>query len=48
MNPIIDRSAPGVRITLLPDEQAEGGEPLDLGDRIIVSMAADDSADGQC
>jgi len=36
MNPILDRSAPGVRITLLPDEQAEGGEPLDLGDRIIA------------
>ncbi|MCA9529334.1 MAG: phage late control D family protein, partial [Myxococcales bacterium] len=36
MNPIVDRSAPGVRITLLPDEQAEGGEPLDLGGRIIA------------
>lgn len=36
MNPILDRSAPGVRITLLRDEQAEGGEPLDLGDRIIA------------
>ena len=35
-NPIVDRSAPGVRITLLPDEQAEGGEPLDLGGRIIA------------
>ena len=35
MNTIIDRSAPGVRITLLPDERAASGEPLDLGDRII-------------
>ena len=34
-NPIIDRSAPGVRITLLPDEKAQSGEPLELGDRII-------------
>ena len=30
-----DRSAPGVRITLLPDERAASGEPLELGDRII-------------
>jgi hypothetical protein len=35
MNPIIDRSAPGIRITLLADERAESGEPLELGDRII-------------
>ena len=35
MNTIIDRSAPGVRITLLADERAASGEPLDLGDRII-------------
>ena len=35
MNPIIDRSAPGVRITLLADERAESGEPLELGSRII-------------
>ena len=35
MNPILDRSAPGVRITLLPDERAASGEPLELGDRII-------------
>jgi phage protein D len=35
MNPIIDRSAPGVRITLLADERAESGEPLELGGRII-------------
>ena len=32
---IVDRSAPGVRITLLADEHAASGEPLDLGDRII-------------
>ena len=35
MNPILDRSAPGVRITLLADERAVSGEPLELGDRII-------------
>ena len=35
MNPIIDRSAPGVRITLLADERAKSGEPLELGSRII-------------
>ncbi len=35
MNPILDRSAPGVRITPLPDERAPSGEPLELGDRII-------------
>ena len=35
MNAIIDRSAPGVRITLLPDERAASGEPLDLAGRII-------------
>ena len=35
MNPVIDRSAPGVRITLLPDEKAGSGEPLDLGSRLI-------------
>jgi hypothetical protein len=35
MNAIIDRSAPGVRITLLADEKAASGEPLDLGQRII-------------
>ena len=35
MNAIIDRSAPGVRITLLCDERAASGEPLDLGQRII-------------
>jgi uncharacterized protein len=34
-DPIIDRSAPGVRITLLADEKAQSGEPLELGDRII-------------
>ena len=35
MNPAFDRSAPGVRITLLPDENASSGEPLNLGDRLI-------------
>ena len=35
MNPILDRSAPGVCITLLADERAASGEPLELGDRII-------------
>ena len=30
MNPIIDRSAPGVRITLLADERAESGEPAQV------------------
>jgi len=35
MNPIMDRSAPGIRITLLADERAESGEPLELGNRII-------------
>jgi len=35
MNAIVDRSAPGVRVTLLADERAASGEPLDLGDRII-------------
>lgn len=34
-NAIIDRSAPGVRITLLADERAASGEPLELGQRII-------------
>jgi phage protein D len=32
---IINRSAPGVRITLLSDEKASSGEPLELGERII-------------
>ncbi|MFH0899378.1 MAG: contractile injection system protein, VgrG/Pvc8 family, partial [Pseudomonadota bacterium] len=35
MNPILDRSAPGVRITVLPSEKAATGEPLDLAGRII-------------
>jgi hypothetical protein len=34
-NPVFDRSAPGVRITLLADEKAGSGEPLDLAGRII-------------
>jgi YD repeat-containing protein len=35
MTPLVDRSAPGVRITLLAHEKATSGEPLDLGDRLI-------------
>ena len=34
-NPVIDRSAPGVRITLLESEKASSGEPVDLAGRII-------------
>jgi len=34
-NPVFDRSAPGVRITLLADEKAGSGDPLDLAGRII-------------
>lgn len=30
-----DRSAPGVRVTVLSDEKAFAGEPLDLGGRIL-------------
>jgi hypothetical protein len=41
-NPIIDRSGPGVRLTLLPNERAESGEPLDLGDR-LTSFSYEDS-----
>ena len=44
MNPILDRSAPGVRIVLLPDELALGGEPLDLGGRIIAFTFEDAAA----
>jgi phage protein D len=33
---IVDRSAPGVRITLLPNERATGGTPLDLENRILA------------
>lgn len=40
--PIVDRSGPGVRLTLLPDERAASGEPLDLGDRLI-SFSFEDS-----
>lgn len=39
---IVDRSAPGVRVTVLPDENARSGEPLDLAGRII-SFAFEDS-----
>ena len=35
MSPAADRSAPGVRITLLASEKAKQGEPLDLGDRLV-------------
>jgi phage protein D len=35
MNTILDRSAPGIRLTLLADERAASGEPLDLGGRVI-------------
>ena len=35
MNAILDRSAPGVRITLLADERASSGEPIDLRDRLV-------------
>ena len=31
----LDRSAPGVRITVLPSEQAGTGEPLDLSGRLV-------------
>ncbi len=33
--PSVDRSAPGVRITVLPNERAPVGEPLDLDGRIL-------------
>ena len=35
-NPIIDRSAPGVRISLLQNEKASSGEPVELAGRIIA------------
>ncbi len=35
MNPILDRSAPGVRLTLLPSERASAGEPVDLAGRLL-------------
>ena len=34
-NPAIDRSAPGVHITVLPDEKAQSGDLLDLKGRTI-------------
>ena len=46
MNPVIDRSAPGVRITLLPDEKAGSGEPLDLGSRLVGFTFDDRSVEG--
>ena len=42
MNPATDRSAPGVRVTLLADERAPAGEPLDLRGRIL-GFAYEDS-----
>ena len=33
---IVDRSGPGVRVTLLDNERAPSGEPLDLAGRIIA------------
>jgi uncharacterized protein len=38
----LDRSAPGVRITLLESERSSGGEPLDLRDRVL-SFSYEDS-----
>ena len=35
MSAIVDRSAPGVRITVLPSEKAKQGVPLDLGGRLV-------------
>ena len=31
----LDRTAPGVRLTWLPDEKAASGTPLDLGLRLV-------------
>jgi len=42
MSSLIDRSAPGVRLTLLSDERAQSGEPLNLSDRLI-SFTFEDS-----
>lgn len=42
MNPTINRSAPGVRIVLLPESRATSGEPVDLSGRII-SFSFEDS-----
>lgn len=39
-----DRSAPGVRLTVLADEKASSGEPLKLGDRLIA-FTFEDSED---
>src|SRR5688572_4479756 len=38
----LDRSAPGVRITLLESERSAGGQPLDLRDRVL-SFSYEDS-----
>jgi len=42
MNQTIDRSAPGVRVTVLRDERAPAGEPVDLRGRIL-SFTYEDS-----
>jgi hypothetical protein len=34
-DPTRDRSAPGVRVTALPDERAASGAPVDLGGRVL-------------
>ena len=34
-DPILDRSSPGVRITVLTNEKASSGEPVDLDGRIV-------------
>ena len=33
--PVLDRSAPGVRLTLFKDEKATTGVPLDFGQRLL-------------
>lgn len=35
MTGVVQRTAPGVRVALLPDERAREGEPLDLSGRIL-------------
>lgn len=35
MTALVDRSAPGVRVTVLPDERAREGVPVDLAGRIL-------------
>jgi len=43
MSGVIDRSAPGVRVTALPDEKASAGTPVSLDGRII-GFTFEDSA----